>query len=170
MKHQNQVNKLALCLLAAALAISCETINKKLVEVFADNKEPAPLTWKINAINLEERMFYLGLKEKLPDTLIMLGSKYNIQILEQNQNLPDGTPYLFCDLWIREKTYTKGLNTINSITALLSLTDPATKKVVVRALYTEESEETLKSYQHLYTILEELFRNIQSQVRFRPSS
>ncbi len=170
MKHKIRVSKLLLYLLAAALLVSCGTINRKLVEVFADNKEPASLTWKINAINLEERMFYLGLKEKLPDTLIMLGSKRNIQILGQNETMPEGADYLLCELWIREKTYTKGLDTINSITALLSLSNPVSKKVVVRALYTEESEETLKSYQHLYEILEELFRNIQAQVKFRKSS
>ena len=59
MKLKKQMSNFLLCLLAAAFLASCGTINRKLVEVFADNKEPAALTWKIKTINLEERMFYL---------------------------------------------------------------------------------------------------------------
>jgi hypothetical protein len=161
------VNKIYAVLVAVAVLSSCGTIEKKLVEVFTEDQKPAPKTWKINAINLEERMFYLGIKDTLPDTLIMLGSKYDIRILGQNEAAEDASDFLLCDLWVREKTYTKGLDTINSVTALLSLSDPQSKKVVVRALYTEESQDTLKSYQHLYLILEELFKNIRGKVWFQ---
>ncbi len=169
---QNKFFFAAITLILASFAFlnSCGTINKKLVEVFNDEKKPISKIWKIGKINLEERMFYLGIKEKLPDTLIMLGSKFNIHILGQSETPMEGNDYLLCNLWVREKTYTKGLDTINSITALLSLSDPESKKVIVRALYTEESQETLKSYQHLYEILEELFKNIMGKVRFRTSS
>ena len=145
---------------------SCTNLPSR-TELFSDNQEEIPVLWLINDITLEQRIPDIELKEKIPDTLIMLGNKYEIQVIYNNTTQYNSTSHLLCTLWIREQEYTRGLDTYNSITVIITLINPQSQKVILRALHTEETEDSLKSFQHLFTILEELFIQIKNQIDLR---
>ena len=80
MKAQQKLNKYLIIYFIFIFLLSCTNLPSR-TELFSDNREAIPALWLINDITLEQRILDMELKEKIPDTLIMLGNKYQIQIV-----------------------------------------------------------------------------------------
>jgi hypothetical protein len=152
-------NKITVLLCGAILLVSFSCSHySKLVEVSNDNPKPAPRVWLVKSISLEERVPDRDVEKKIPEMLALLGDKYNIKVVLEKSELPADKPYALLSLWIKEQSYNRSLDQYNSIAALLTLTAPDSVEILARAFYSEESEESIKSFQRLYLVLDDLYK------------
>jgi hypothetical protein len=124
-----------------------------------ESAAPLPRVWLIAAVDLDLRVPDPATEKKLPEILSLLAARYGVTVVTDKQFLKPGEPYAVCRLWIREQPFTLSLDQYNSITGLLTLSSPDTPAVLARAVYSEETEESIRSFRRLYLVLDELFKS-----------
>ncbi|RPJ07146.1 MAG: hypothetical protein EHM28_08185 [Spirochaetaceae bacterium] len=139
--------------------------NEKLVEILPVNQIPVPKTWVVSAINLEQRVPDRELEKRIPEILSFLGDKYKITVHQSRETVQSGTTYVNCSIWIKEQVFSISLDQYTSVAAIITLTDPATNQILARALLSQESEMSLKSFNYLFSILDELVRALSLRVK-----
>jgi len=147
----------AVLLAAAAASLAACAYHSQFIEVRQDNPAPLPRVWKIRGIAVEQSVPDRELEARIPEVLSLIGATQGVTVLAAGaEEAASGEPFALLDLWVKEKSYTRGLDQYNSITAFLTLIAPDGKEILARAVYSEDTEESIKSFQRLYIILNEL--------------
>lgn len=154
---------LAACLIIGI--VSCAALPRRKIDVFLRDDGSFSRTWVIRSISVESASAYIPLETQLPGMLQIAGRQYGMEILPGKESAkPDGG-YLALEVWVRERRFTRNLDTLNSISVILTLINPVTEKEVLQAAYTEESDRTVESDYHLFSILERLFKSISKSLK-----
>jgi hypothetical protein len=64
------------------------------------------------------------------------------------------------DINIIEREFTRGLDTLNSLSYTATLNDSETGRQLAQTIYSEESRETIASFYHLYAISEKVLKSL----------
>ncbi|MBN2353096.1 MAG: hypothetical protein JXD23_11045 [Spirochaetales bacterium] len=140
-------------------AVSCAHFSR-LTEVRRESSAPIPRVWLVKAVDLESRVPDPETEKKIPEIIGLLAGKYRVAVITDQTAVPAGTSFALCSIWIREQSFNRSLDQYNSIAGLLTLADPATGTIIARAVYAEESEESIRSFQRLYAVLDELVKSL----------
>ena len=137
--------------------LSCVLLPRRKLQIFTSFKEMQIDGWKIGSIQIEDRSVYDLPEAQIAGILQTLAEKRGIRISQEHSNNTDDN-FGSIDLWIREKEFIRNLDTVNSITVILTFRDPRNSGEILKAIYIEESHETVESTYHLYSILERLIK------------
>ena len=96
----------------------------------------------------------------LSDILRPLADRYGLSLPETGEVPGTAEACFELDVWLREESFSKGLDFRSSITGTFVLKDGKSGKRVCSLSYTEESEETIQSFSHLYGIFDSVFRHM----------
>jgi hypothetical protein len=143
----------------ALAVVSCAHYSK-MTEVRRESPSPLPTVWVVQAVDLEQRVPDPVTEKKLPEIITLLAGKYGVRAVADKAAVPAGESYALCSVWVREQPFNRSLDQYNSIAGLVTLADPASGRILARAVYSEESEESIRSFQRLYLVIDELIRNL----------
>jgi hypothetical protein len=149
-----------ICITLAIVIASCALLPRRKLEVFTFSEDLLIDRWVIGSIPVGYDSAYDSPESQISEILQSLAEKYGMKILSHENSTDLKGEHGKIDVWIREKEFVKDLDTVNSITIILALNSAASGKEIMKAIYTEESHETIKSYYHLYSILEKLIKAV----------
>ena len=140
-----------ICLLPV-LIISCTTVHRKKTEFFYFDQFNPESSFIISKISADRKAGYNGTEELLPHLITGLGVKYGINIIEKAQ--VQNSKILYLDIYIRENSFVKELNELNSVTIWISIKDSESGNKLAEVMYTEDSARSITSFYQLYKITE----------------
>lgn len=136
---------------------SCETINKTRVEAFVMKEQALVHTWVLTSIEVSAKSINNNITHHALEIFPGIAKQSGVNIINyKDKNQIPSEPYLIAHIKLSEKEFTKGLDTLNSIFAVLSLSEPDTENRILQVLYTEVSDSTIESDYHLYEVLSQL--------------
>jgi len=166
MNKSNVLRTAAHCLGLIGLlvaVVSCSHFSS-MTEVRRESKAPIPRVWLVRTVDLESRLPDPETEKKIPEIIGLLAGKYRVTVVTDRAAAPAGAPCALCSIWIREQPFNRSLDQYNSIAGLITLADPASGEILARAVYAEESEETIRSFQRLYAVLNELVKSLSASL------
>ena len=148
--------------IALILVCSCAALPHRKTEIFLFSEDRLSDTWTIVSLSAEGGSSYPPVTNRLPEMLQSLGRKHGVTIHRREDSGIADPDALELTLWVREKDFTRSLENLNSITMIITLRDRSGD--LLRAVYTEESRETVESAYHLYSITEKLVRALAREI------
>lgn len=146
-----------LLIFLACLFSSCLLFQSSRVEDFyyteSDERE-------IKGCNIELQK--LTVQKDLDREIVEENSRYILDLLsaKYREDLLPGAATLIAEVMIKEASFMKGYETLNTVTLEINLKEEQDKKPVFIYLLSDETQNSISSYKYLYEILERSFKRI----------
>lgn len=158
------MNEKTLFLLAAALALgSCLLLPRTRLEVVLYEAIDPRVSWAPGSIKVERATMETEIARLAAEALLPLAHRCALPLSDPGE--PDG---LRLDIDIVEREFTRGLDTLNSISYTASLRDGRSGRLLAQTIYCEESQETIASSYRLYAISEKVLKSLAVKLSKQP--
>lgn len=121
---------------------------------------PPEARWALGTVAVEHLTLVEHIRGMVDEAVMLVAAENGIAFAD-----PGETPDVVADLWISEREFSRDLRSLNGITVAVTLRDAAGGGVLLRAAFVEETQDTLVSFYHLYSVLDMLCGSIAKQVR-----
>ena len=146
------------------IPLSCATLPGRNVEAAVYDRQALNLLrgslLLMGAVSIEYADELAEFSYPLPEILRPLAKRHGYTLSTVPERYGAAEEVFALDVWLREENFSKGFDFRTSITGAFVIRKVKTGAMVFSLSYAEESEETIRSFRHLYRIFEILFIRI----------
>jgi hypothetical protein len=148
------MNKKAMCLMATLLLGSCLLFPRTRLDVLLYDSVDPRSSWSLGSIRVERKTMDVEIARMVPEIMVPLAHLCKLPLRTQELGR------LRLDINIIEREFTRGLDTLNSISYTATLYESESGRQLAQTIYSEESRETIASFYHLYAISEKVLNGL----------
>jgi hypothetical protein len=150
------MNKKAMCLLSATLFLgSCLLFPRTRLDVLLYDPVDPRSSWSLGSIRVEHKTMDVEIARLVPEIMVPLAHLCQLPLKTRQE-----AQRLRLDISIVEREFTRGLDTLNSISYTATLYENESGRQLAQTIYSEESKETIASFYHLYAISEKVLKGL----------
>ncbi|MEW5814664.1 MAG: hypothetical protein AB1798_04600 [Spirochaetota bacterium] len=152
-------NKTIIFLLFMITLSACSSFRKTNLETYLiSNNGSGPLQKVVllNTVKAEGKTLRNRIESEVRAIVPGLAQRAGVRLIKDTR--ASEAQFLVLDIILSEKDFTRNLDTLNSISAVLKFSGTQKGEDILTIIYTEESAETLESHYYLHAILKKLFK------------
>lgn len=154
------MNKRVMYLLAAALLLgSCLLFPRTRLDVLLYDPVDPQSSWSLGSVRVERKTMDGEIARMVPEIMVPLAHLCKLPLSTQQES-----GGLRLDIGIIEREFTRGLDTLNSISYTATLYESGSGRQLAQAIYSEESKETIASSYHLYAVSEKILKGLAARL------